>query len=267
VDKHVDRAPIRSYGTVKPLEKIGKVGDGNIEMTVVVEICGINIKRRSSTGDGRAGNKVAGAIPQVRPHQVCVCSQIRQCEIGLAIFVEIADGSASDTQGDLRCLVEVTSAVSQQHHNIWSAAGQDEIQLSVAINVLNHDFSDRYYRFDFNLTRTISVPKHEQWRAELRADFFNLLNHTNFLLFNANDVLHVLSVPQPGTANFVNCTLCLDPFTGQYHGANGQPIKLADLQRGRVSPKTALGSVFGGLGDPAVADIARQMQLSIHVRW
>lgn len=131
----------------------------------------------------------------------------------------------------------------------------------------NSGRTDPYYRFDFNLTRTIWVPTHERWRAELRADFFNLLNHTNFLLFDANDVLHVLSVPQPGTANFVNCTLCLDPFTGQYHGANGQPIRLAELQHGRVSPKNALGSVFGGLGDPAVADIARQMQLSIHVRW
>jgi hypothetical protein len=131
----------------------------------------------------------------------------------------------------------------------------------------NSGRTDPYARFDINLTRTIKIPKHEQWRVEFRSDFFNLFNHTNFLLFNANDVLHLLSVPQPGSANFVNCSLCLDPFTGQYHGANGRPIRLSDLQHGRVSPKTALGSVLGGLGDPAVADIARQLQLSIHARW
>jgi hypothetical protein len=131
----------------------------------------------------------------------------------------------------------------------------------------NSGRGDPYYRFDFNVARTFRVPKYEQASVELRADFFNIFNHTNFLLFNANDVLDLLSVPQPGSANFVNCTLCLDPFTGQYHGADGHPIRLAQLQQGRVSPKTALGSVFGGLGDPAVTDVARQMQLSIHVRW
>ena len=131
----------------------------------------------------------------------------------------------------------------------------------------NSGRADPYYRFDFNFARTFGVPKYEQARIEFRADFFNIFNHTNFLLFNANDVLDILSVPQPGSANFVNCTLCLDPFSGQYHGANGQPIKIAQLQQGRVSPKTALGSVFGGLGDPAVTDVARQMQLSVHVRW
>jgi Carboxypeptidase regulatory-like domain/TonB dependent receptor len=144
---------------------------------------------------------------------------------------------------------------------------------SVDFQFLNGDVGrnsgrgDPYYRFDFNVARTIKFPKHESWRVELRADFFNIFNHTNFLLFNANDVLDLLSVSQPGSANFTTCTLCLDPFSGQYHGADGQPIKLAQLQRGRVSPKTALGSVFGGLGDPAVTDVARQMQLSLHVRW
>jgi hypothetical protein len=47
-------------------------------------------------------------------------------------------------------------------------------------------------------------------------------------------------------------------------------LKIQNLQHGRVSPKTAAVTgnyVFNGLGDPTVADIARQIQLSVHVRW
>src|SRR5207245_2156986 len=53
----------------------------------------------------------------------------------------------------------------------------------------------------------------------------------------------------------------------QFIGASGQPLTVQSLRRGRVSPKTNLRSVFNGMGDPTVADIARQMQLSVHVRW
>src|SRR5262249_19585749 len=55
--------------------------------------------------------------------------------------------------------------------------------------------TDPYARTDVSVTRTFRVPKREQMRVELRADFFNLLNRANFQLFNANDVLDVLTVP------------------------------------------------------------------------
>jgi hypothetical protein len=58
-----------------------------------------------------------------------------------------------------------------------------------------------------------------------------------------------------------------NPFTGQFIGSTGQLLKIQNLQDGRVSPKTALGSVFNGLGDPSASDIARQIQLSVHFRW
>jgi len=129
----------------------------------------------------------------------------------------------------------------------------------------NSGKGDPYYRFDLSVARTI--PIRERVKLELRADFFNVFNHTNFLGFNGLDALSNFSVPAPGAANFKNCTGCLDPFTGHFIGPGGQVLKLSDLQRGRVSPKNSLNSVFGGPGDPTVADIARQIQLTLHVRW
>jgi hypothetical protein len=140
----------------------------------------------------------------------------------------------------------------------------------------NSGKSDPFYRFDLSLTRSFHI--RESLRLELRADFFNVFNHTNFLGFNGLDVLTNFAAPsltiQDATGNPApnpnfnsRCTSCLNPFTGQFVGAGGQALKIQDLQHGRVSPKTDLYSVFNGLGDPAVADIARQIQLSVHMRW
>lgn len=133
----------------------------------------------------------------------------------------------------------------------------------------NSGKGDPYYRFDLSLTRTI--PIRERVRVELRADFFNVFNRTNFLGFNGFDALSNFSMPLPGSANFSSsCTSCLNPFTGQFVGANGQVLRIQDLQKGRVSSKAAVATgnyVFNGLGDPTVADIARQIQVSVHVRW
>jgi len=106
--------------------------------------------------------------------------------------------------------------------------------------------------------------------VELRADFFNVFNHTNFLLANGNDALNALSVPAPGSANFHNCTNCIDPFTGFYRGGSGQVLTIQQLQKGRINPKAILNTgngLFGSIGDPTFADIARQIQLSLHVRF
>ncbi len=112
-------------------------------------------------------------------------------------------------------------------------------------------------------------------RLELRAEFFNVFNHTNFLLNNSNDVLNVLSIPTPtnsnGTknaafANARNCTLCINPFTGRLVGADGRVLKLSDLQNGRVS-NDIQNSNWGGLGEPGSTDLARTIQLSVRFRW
>jgi hypothetical protein len=139
---------------------------------------------------------------------------------------------------------------------------------------------DPYYRFDLSLTRTI--PIHERVRIELRADFFNVFNRTNFLGFNGFDALSNFSVPDlctrdsagnctganPGFSS--SCSSCLNPFNGNFIGSGGQTLRISDLQHGRVSSKNAVATgnyTFNGLGDPTVADLARQIQLSLHVRW
>ncbi len=53
---------------------------------------------------------------------------------------------------------------------------------------------------------------------------------------------------------------------GTYVGASGQVLHLSDLQHGKVS-KDLIKPVFGGIGDPATADIPRTLQLSFHVRF
>jgi hypothetical protein len=145
--------------------------------------------------------------------------------------------------------------------------------------------TDPYYRADMSITRSFRIPWREATRVELRADFFNLFNHTNFQGFNANDVLDALGVPAfamqvpqlnpllPSTGVFVadpgystGCTTCIAPLTGQYVGSGGQILHLSDLQHGRVS-RDLTNPLFGGIGDPGGTDIPRQIQLSIRVRF
>jgi hypothetical protein len=137
---------------------------------------------------------------------------------------------------------------------------------------------DPYVRGDISLRRAFKIPFREGMSVQLRADLFNVANHTNFLLFNGNDVLSVLggagNACVTGTApNFVPVPGCgghagLDVTTGKYYGSSGQILTLADLQHGRVSPALRGSSVlFNGLGDPAAADIPRQAQFSIKVTF
>jgi hypothetical protein len=134
-----------------------------------------------------------------------------------------------------------------------------------------------YYRTDLSVARSFHVPKRENIRVELRADFFNIFNHANFQLFNANDVLNVLTIPSLTTAdpvtgatvpnpNFANCTTCINPMTGQYIGSAGQALRINDLKHGKVS-KSLLDPKFGLIGDPSSTDIPRQIQLAIRVRF
>jgi hypothetical protein len=96
------------------------------------------------------------------------------------------------------------------------------------------------YRFDVSLTRVIKIPKWESASLELKMDVFNVFNHPLFIFNNSFDTLNLLLLP-PLTANGApnpnfNCTAsCLNPFTGLYLGANGQPLTLAKFQRATYS--------------------------------
>jgi hypothetical protein len=123
------------------------------------------------------------------------------------------------------------------------------------------------YRFDVSLTRAIPIPK---WEAalQLRMDVFNLFNHPGFIFNNSFDVLNLLPLPAPTVKgapnrNF-NCTAsCLNPFTGLYLGAKGQPLTLANFQRTTFDA----AKNFNGLGGPAGEVTPRILQLAVHVRW
>jgi hypothetical protein len=149
----------------------------------------------------------------------------------------------------------------------------------------NQGVGDPYVRGDISLRRSFRVPVREGINIELRADLFNFANHTNFWLFNGNDVLSLLGpcgvtdaggafTPVAGCkgAAFVTPTnpsgqiAGLDVTTGRYIGANGKVVTLADLQHGRVS-NNLLSPTFNLLGDPGGADIPRQAQFSIRVSW
>jgi hypothetical protein len=126
-----------------------------------------------------------------------------------------------------------------------------------------------FYKLDLSLHKDFKIPRTERVSVELRADAFNVLNHANFQSYNSNDVLNALGFSASGSGvpnpDFFTCTSCVRP-NGTLVGSNGQVLHLADLQHGRVSPNL-LSPVFGGLGDPATADIARTFQLSFHIRF
>ena len=129
---------------------------------------------------------------------------------------------------------------------------------------------DPFYKVDVSLQKTFKMPRAERVSFELRADAFNVFNHTNFQGFNSNDVLAALGLSvDPATGapkpNFFTCTSCQRP-DGTYVGSGGQTLHLSDLEHGKVS-KNLLKPVFGGIGDPATADVARTLQLSFHVRF
>lgn len=126
-----------------------------------------------------------------------------------------------------------------------------------------------FVRFDASLHKTFSMPRAENVKLELRFDAFNVFNHANWLGFNTNDVLTVLSpsVTNPGPLAVVNpdfftCMGCMRP-NGTYVGTNGQVLTVSALQKGGAINS----SRFNGLGNPGQDDAPRRLQLSFHVRW
>jgi hypothetical protein len=124
-----------------------------------------------------------------------------------------------------------------------------------------------FNRLDVSIMKAIHVvPSHERMRLELKADFFNVFNHSNFQSNISNDATSVLSLPSVTSPTFFNCTNCINPMTGNYIGSNGQALTLANMQSGRVSTDLA-NPVFGGIGDPATTDIPRTIQLAVRFRF
>lgn len=139
-----------------------------------------------------------------------------------------------------------------------------------------------FYRFDVSLKKTLKLPRVERVRLELRADAFNLFNHSNWQGFNANDVTDTLgfgslNTSAPAGQGLFDCTSCMRT-NGTLVGRNGQVLHIADIQKGKLDhnllqpafPASAFlpfAGAFGGIGDPSSADIARTFQLSFHVRF
>jgi hypothetical protein len=124
-----------------------------------------------------------------------------------------------------------------------------------------------FNRLDVSLMKAFHVvPSHERMRLELKADFFNIFNHSNFQSNISNDAVSVLSLPSVTSPTFFSCTSCINPMTGNYIGSNGQKLTLANMQSGRIS-KDLANPVFAGIGDPAATDIPRTIQLAVRFRF
>ena len=125
-----------------------------------------------------------------------------------------------------------------------------------------------FYKLDVSLMKSFKIPRTEHVKLELRADAFNVLNHTNFQSNNSNDALAVMGLSLSGgnpAPDFFTCTNCMRP-NGTFVGVGGQVLNVKNIQQGRIS-KDFLNPVFAGLGDPASADIPRTFQLSFRVRF
>jgi len=115
-----------------------------------------------------------------------------------------------------------------------------------------------FCRFDLSFIK--AVPIREQMRFEVKVDVFNVLNHPNFLLFNGNPNLNQLPI-----STDPDCRVCLNAANGRYIGADGQTLKLSDLQNGFTTPLKR--GQFGALGNPSTTDLPRTIQLSARFRW
>src|SRR5262249_45704490 len=124
-----------------------------------------------------------------------------------------------------------------------------------------------FVKFDASLHKSFNMPKYENIKLELRFDAFNVLNHSNLIAYNSNNVLELMTIgtldpAAPAGTGFFDCKGCMRP-SGTYVGTNGAVLHLSDLQHGNKIG----GSPFVGLGDPGGDDSPRKLQLSFHVRF
>jgi hypothetical protein len=194
---------------------------------------------------------VSGTNLEVGPGGVttCVAAGLTNCP---ALQTTFAAPAAASTSGPVDSFGGAPVDFQYIDGNLVRNAGQ-----SLAI-----------YRFDVSLTKAVQVPKWDAASLQLRMDVFNVFNTPGFIFNNSFDVLNLL--PLPATTvngapnpNF-NCTAsCLNPFTGLYLGADGQPLTLANFQRASFHA----AKNFNGLGGPAGEVTPRIIQLAVHVRW
>lgn len=125
------------------------------------------------------------------------------------------------------------------------------------------------YRLDVSLQKTFHMPRAERVSLELRADAFNIFNHSNWQGFNGNDTLNALALSATSAgipkANFFTCTSCVRP-NGTLAGSGGQSLTLSMLQHGKLD-KDLTNPTFGNIGNPTTDDLQRVFQLSFRVRF
>jgi len=125
--------------------------------------------------------------------------------------------------------------------------------------------------FDISFLKAFRIPKRESMRVELKMDVFNIFNHPNFIANDSNDTINALGLPKLGPG--FNCKAsCLNPYSGLYLGANGQPLTLGVFRSGRPDKDLAKPN-FAGIGDPAATALGtsaganRVIQLALRVRF
>jgi len=125
--------------------------------------------------------------------------------------------------------------------------------------------------FDISFLKAFRIPKRESMRVELKMDVFNIFNHPNFIANDSNDTINALGLPKLGPG--FNCKVnCLNPYSGLYLGANGQPLTLSVFRSGRPDKDLATTN-FASLGDPAATALGtsaganRVIQLALRIRF
>ncbi|HEX7959613.1 MAG TPA: TonB-dependent receptor, partial [Terriglobales bacterium] len=194
-----------------------------------------------------------------------------------ALATSVFPGLGSETQQRPNVLPNGTLSVlniANADGSLPSTAPGSDFQFLSGNLGRNVGLGSGYNRLDVSLKRGFQLGSSEQRRLELAADFFNILNHTNFTGYNGNNSLNILplgSAPAGGcAASDLASGGCIDQRTGFIMGRNGQPLQINNL-RGGPSSRNFLapnwGAALAGIGNPVSADIPRQIQLSARIRW
>ena len=132
--------------------------------------------------------------------------------------------------------------------------------------------------FDMSFLKAFRIPKRESMRVELKMDVFNILNHPNFIGNDSNDVISAIGLPPLGpnfdchTASTACSAAHINPYSGLYLGANGQPLTLSVFRAGRPL-KDLQDPTWKGLGNPAATALGtsaganRVIQLALRIRF
>ena len=184
-----------------------------------------------------------------------------------AVPGSIFPGLGSETQQRPNVLSDGTLSVlniANADGSLPSTAPGSDFQFISGNLGRNSGLGSRYARLDISLSRGFALGSNEQRKLVLKADAFNILNHTNFIGYSGNDALNVLPIGSHG------CSLCIDSSTGFIIGRNGQALNVHNL-RGGPSDQNFLepnwGAPLAGIGNPVSADIPRQIQLGVKIIW